>query len=247
MEDYEHQEVEFWRKLWETDVSRSQMLKRSAAAAAGLTVMAGPGAAIAARLRSVASPPIKGRGFSKKEMVAEAKKEGHVNLIALPRDWANYGQMLDSWKKLYGISYTDDNPDGSSAQEMQAIKSLKGDPRAPDCIDVGPSFAVQGSNDGSLGKYFVSTWGTIPRAMKDGRGFWAGDYWGAISIGANAGLVNPIPKTFADLMKPAYKNKVALNGSPLTSNSPSPACSRRRSPTAARSATSSRASNTSPS
>jgi putative spermidine/putrescine transport system substrate-binding protein len=219
VEDYEHQEEEFWRKLWETDMTRSQMLKRSAAAAAGLTVLAGPSAAIAARLKSVAAPPVKGRGFSTKELVAQAKKEGHVNLIALPRDWANYGQMLDTWKKKYGISYTDDNPDGSSAQEMQAIKSLKGDPRAPDCIDVGPSFAVTGSNDGSLGKYFVSTWGTIPRAMKDGRGFWAGDYWGAISIGANAGLVNPVPKTFADLLKPAYKNKVALNGSPLTSNS----------------------------
>jgi putative spermidine/putrescine transport system substrate-binding protein len=219
VEDYEHQEEEFWRKLWETDMTRSQMLKRSVAAAAGLTVLAGPSAAMASRLKSVKSPPTKGRGFSMKEMVAEAKKEGHVNLIALPRDWANYGQMLDTWKKKYGISYTDDNPDGSSAQEMQAIKSLKGDPRAPDCIDVGPSFAVTGSNDGSLGKYFVSTWGTIPRAMKDGRGFWAGDYWGAISIGANAGLVNPVPKTFADLLKPAYKNKVALNGSPLTSNS----------------------------
>ena len=219
MEDYEHQEVEFWRKLWETDISRSQMLKRSAAAAAGLTVLAGPSAAIASRLKSVASPPTRGRGFSKTEMIAEAKKEGHVNLIALPRDWANYGEMLDTWKKKYGISYDDTNPDGSSAQELQAIKSLKGDPRAPDCVDVSAVFAVQGSNDGSLGKYYVSTWGTIPRAMKDGRGFWAGDYWGAISIGANRNLISNVPKTFADLLKPEYKNKVALNGSPLTSGS----------------------------
>jgi putative spermidine/putrescine transport system substrate-binding protein len=181
--------------------------------------MAGPGAALAARLRSVASPPTKGHGFPMKELVAEAKKEGHVNLIALPRDWANYGQMLDTWQKKYGISYDDTNPNGSSAQENQAIVSLKGDPRAPDCVDVGPSFAVAGSNTGLYGKYFVSTWGTIPRAMKDGRGFWAGDYWGAISIGANQGLVSNVPKTFADCLKPEYKNKVALNGSPLTSNS----------------------------
>ena len=219
MEDYEHQEIEFWRKLEEQEMSRAQMLKRSVAAAAGLTILAGPGLAAAARLRGAASPPLKGRGFSTKELVAEAKKEGHVNLIALPRDWANYGEMLDTWKKKYGIGYTDDNPNGSSAQELQAIASLKGDPRAPDVVDVGPSFAVQGSNDGSFGKYFESTWGTIPRAMKDGRGFWAGDYWGAISIGANQGLVQNVPKTFADLKKPEYKNKVALNGSPLTSNS----------------------------
>ena len=45
MEDYEAQEVEFWRKLHETDMSRSQMLKRSIAAATGLTVLASPGLA----------------------------------------------------------------------------------------------------------------------------------------------------------------------------------------------------------
>ena len=37
MEDYEAQEVEFWRKLEEEDISRSSMLRRSAAAAFGLT------------------------------------------------------------------------------------------------------------------------------------------------------------------------------------------------------------------
>ena len=219
MEDYEHQEVEFWRKLEEGEMSRAQMLKRSVAAAAGLTILTSPGLALASRLRGAVSPPTKGHGFSFKELVAEAKKEGHVNLIALPRDWANYGEMLDVWQKKYGIGYTDDNPQGSSAQELQAIKSLKGDPRAPDNVDVNPSFAVQGSNDGSFGKYFVSTWGTIPRALKDGRGFWAGDYWGVISIGVNRGIVSNVPKSFADLKKPEYKNKVALNGSPLTSGS----------------------------
>ena len=40
MEDYEAQEQEFMRKLAEMDMSRSQMLKRSLAAAAGLTVLA---------------------------------------------------------------------------------------------------------------------------------------------------------------------------------------------------------------
>jgi hypothetical protein len=39
VEDHEEQEVEFWRKLDEEGMSRSQMLKRSIAAAAGLTVL----------------------------------------------------------------------------------------------------------------------------------------------------------------------------------------------------------------
>jgi putative spermidine/putrescine transport system substrate-binding protein len=219
MEEYEAQELEFWRKLEETDMSRSQLLKRSFAAAAGLTILSSPGVALGARRLGSKNPPLKGRGFSMKEMIAQAKKEGHLNTIALPPDWANYGEIMSTFQKKYGIPITNDNPDGSSAQENQAIQSLKGDSRAPDVVDVGPAFAVSGAASGLYGKYFVSNFATIPRSMKDTRGYWWGDYWGAISIGYNQNLVPNPPKTWKDLLKPEYKGKVALNGSPLTSNS----------------------------
>jgi putative spermidine/putrescine transport system substrate-binding protein len=219
MEEYQEHDVEWWRKLEEQGMSRSQMLKRSAAAAFGLTVLAATPEALAARQRVLKSPPLLGRGFDMKEMVAEAKKEGHLNTIALPPDWSNYGEQLSTFKKKYGIPITDDNPDGSSAQENQAIVSLKGDKRAPDVVDVGPAFAVTGTQQGLYTRYFVSTFSTIPRAMKDTRGYWWGDYYGAISIGYNQNLISTPPKSFQDLLKPDYRNKVALNGSPLTSNS----------------------------
>src|SRR5205085_7423465 len=105
------------------------------------------------------------------------------------------------------------------AQENQAIRSLKGDSRAPDVVDVGPSFAIAGATEGLYAPYKVATYKTIPARMKDSRARWSGDYWGAISIGYNASLVKPAPKTFKDLLGSAYRNKVALNGNPLTSNS----------------------------
>jgi putative spermidine/putrescine transport system substrate-binding protein len=219
MEDYEAQELEFWRKLQEQGMSRAQMLKRSVAAAAGLTVLSSPGMAWARGAGMLAAPPLKGKSISMKELVAQAKKEGHLNTIALPPDWANYGEIMSTFQKKYGIAITNDNPDGSSAQENQAIVSLKGDSRAPDVVDVGPAFAVSGTAQGLYGRYFVSEFATIPRAMKDTRGYWWGDYWGAISIGYNQNLISNPPKTFADLLKPEYKGKVAINGSPLTSNS----------------------------
>jgi putative spermidine/putrescine transport system substrate-binding protein len=86
-------------------------------------------------------------------------------------------------------------------------------------VDVGISFAIDGARQGLYAKYFVSEFATIPRAMKDTRGLWWGDYWGAISIGYNTALVSNPPKTWKDLLKPEYKGKVALNGSPLQSNS----------------------------
>lgn len=218
MEDYEAHEQEFWAKLEEEGMSRSSMLRRSAAAAVGLTVLGSAGTALGATGRGYA-PPLKGSAAGMKDLIKRAKKEGKLNTIALPRDWANYGELMDTFAKKYGIKITNDNPDGSSAQENEAIRSLKGDSRAPDAVDVGVSFAIAGANEGLYAKYFPSTYKTIPRAMKDTRGFWMGDYWGAVSIGYNQNLISNPPKTWKDLLKPEYKGKVALNGSPLTSNS----------------------------
>jgi putative spermidine/putrescine transport system substrate-binding protein len=219
MEEHEEQGLEFWRKLHERDMSRAQMLKRSVAAAAGLTVFSSPGLAWARERGIRVTPPLKGRGFSMKELIAEAKKEGKLNVIALPHDWANYGQIISTFKSKYGLAMDEQNPDGTSAQENQAVQSLQGDPRAPDVVDDGPAFAIAGTAQGLFTRYFVSEFSTIPRNMKDTRGYWTGDYWGAVSIGYNGNLVSTPPKTFQDLLKPEYKGKVAMNGSPLTSGS----------------------------
>jgi len=216
MDDYEAQEQEFWRRLEEEQISRSTMLRRSLAAAAGLTILSSPAAAFAARR---ATPPLKGSSISMSELVAEAKKEGKLNTIALPPDWANYGEIMSTFQKKYPVKITNDNPNGTSAEENQSVVSLKGDSRAPDVLDVGPSFAIAGTAAGLYAKYFVKNFSTIPRAMKDTRGYWTGDYWGAVSIGYNAGLVSTPPKTWQDLLKSDYKGKVALNGSPLSSGS----------------------------
>jgi putative spermidine/putrescine transport system substrate-binding protein len=219
MEDYEAQEIEFWAKLEEEGMSRSSMLRRSAAAAFGLTILGNAGTALGATRAAAATPPLRMTKDGLAALVKAAKKEGKLNTIALPPDWANYGEALSTFQKKYGIKITNDNPDGSSAQENEAIRSLKGDSRAPDVVDVGVSFAIAGANEGLYAKYFNSNYKTIPRALKDTRGFWMGDYWGAISIGYNQNLVSTPPKTWKDLLKPEFKGKVALNGSPLTSNS----------------------------
>ena len=218
MEDYEAQEVEFWAKLEEEGMSRSSMLRRSVAAAAGLTVLGSASTALGmSKMRAAAPTHMTQDAF--KQLVANAKKEGHLNTIALPPDWANYKEALADFPKKYGIGITNDNPNGSSAQENQAIVSLKGDNRAPDAVDVTESFAVQGTAQGLYAPYFNLNYKTIPRALKNTHGYWMGDYWGAVSIGYNKSLISNPPKTFKDLLKPDYKGKVAMNGSPLSSGS----------------------------
>ncbi len=219
MEDFQEQEYEFLRKLEEERIGRRKLLKRGLATAAGLTVIALPEAALAARQKALADPPIRGTKKNLAQLVAAAKKEGHLNVIALPPDWANYGEIISTFTKKYGIGITSDNPNGSSSDENQAIVSLKGDPRAPDVVDVNPTFAVAGTVSGLYSRYYVSNYASVPRSMKDTRGLWTGDYYGSVTIGYNANVVKTPPKSFADLLKPIYKNQVALNGSPLKSGS----------------------------
>jgi putative spermidine/putrescine transport system substrate-binding protein len=152
-------------------------------------------------------------------LVAAAKKEGTLNLIAVPRTWAGYGAIIDAFTAKYGIKINSENPDGSSGDEINAIKSTKGQDSAPDVVDVGNSYALSGAQDGLYAPYKVATWADIPDAFKDAGGLWFSDYGGYISIGCNAAKAGgTCPKTIKDLDNPAYKGLVALNGDPTSAN-----------------------------
>lgn len=183
-------------------LSRRQTLKLTTAGLLGGGLGAGLGTS-----RAVAG--------SMATLEAAAKAEGQLNVITLPRDWANYGWLMDTFAKRYGITIDDANPDGSSAEELQAIRSLKRQSRAPDVVDLGPAFAIAATSERLLQPYKVATWNEIPDEVKHPEGYWYGDYFGVVSFGVNMSVVKNAPKTWADLLKPEYKGMVALNGNPL--------------------------------
>ena len=142
-------------------------------------------------------------------LVAAAKKEGTLNVIALPPDWANYGEVIKGFQAKYGLKVYSAQPDASSADEITAAKNLKGQSKAPDVFDLsGP---VANANTAMFAAYEVATFNDVPATLKDTNGLWVNDYGGYMSIGYDAGKV-PAPTTVADLLKPAYKGKVALVG-----------------------------------
>jgi putative spermidine/putrescine transport system substrate-binding protein len=159
-------------------------------------------------------------GGGMKALIKAAKKEGTLNVIALPTNWANYGAQLSTFHRKYGIKIVSQNPSGSSAQEIQAIKSLKGRSSAPDVVDVGLAFAAAGKSQGLFAPYKVATWKDIPKNQKDSGGSYYQDYGGFISFGCNMNLLGstPCPTTWAALKQSKYHNAVALNGSPLSAN-----------------------------
>jgi putative spermidine/putrescine transport system substrate-binding protein len=154
------------------------------------------------------------------QLIAGAKSEGELTVIALPRDWCNYGAVIDGFKATYGLKVNELNPDAGSGDEIEAIKANKSNkgPQAPDVIDVGLSFGPTAKADGLLQPYKVSTWDTIPDDQKDAEGYWYGDYYGVLAFEINADLVKKLPTDWADLLDPAYKNTVAVGGDPRSSN-----------------------------
>ena len=88
---------------------------------------------------SVATSAAAGGGM--KALIAEAKAEGTLNVIALPPSFANYGKILTSFSKLYGIKIDPIDPFGTSQQEITQIKRTNG-AGAADVVDVQTPVAI---------------------------------------------------------------------------------------------------------
>ena len=146
------------------------------------------------------------------DLEAAAIEEGGLNVIALPRDWANYGAVLDLFAEKYPeITITEASPDGSSAEEIQAADSLAGQDTAPDVFDLGLAVALASID--RFAPYQVATWSEIPDALKEESGLYVGDYGGYMAVGYDPAAV-PDPESLEDLLGSDYTGKVAINGDP---------------------------------
>ena len=168
-----------------------------------------------------------GRDFSKVTSAAQAgglagleaacKKEGQLNVIALPLYWANYGDMIDGFKKKYGVKIDEANPEGSSQEEIDAAVTNKGTKRSPDVFDLGLAVAVKYLNTGTYAPYKVRTWKNLQGASTvDPTAQFTPNYTGTMTIGYS-GTLGTITK-LDDLLDPKFKGKIALNGDPLGSS-----------------------------
>ena len=172
-------------------MSRSQMLKRSFAAAAGLTVLASPGVALARARRGATPPAAQGPRLL-------AQGDDHGGEEGRPpqhdRAAARLGELRrDHVDLLEEVRH----PDHERQPERQLGAGEPGDharSRATRAHRTSSTSAPRSPSPGAAaGPLRASTssrrFSTIPRAMKDTRGFWNGDYWGAISIGYNQNLI----------------------------------------------------------
>ncbi len=144
-------------------------------------------------------------------LIAAAQAEGQLNVIALPDNWANYGEIKALFEEKYGIVVNSADPDISSAEEIAAADNLRGQDTAPDVFDLGTAVTLDSLD--YFAPYKVANWDEIPDANKDADGLWVNDYTGSMSIGYQSNDV-PAPTSLDDLLGDAYRGAVAINGDP---------------------------------
>ena len=144
-------------------------------------------------------------------LVAAAKAEGQLNVIALPRDWAHYGALIDGFKRQYGLKVDELHPNAISQDEIDAAVKAGKSKIAPDVFDLNMTVAL--ANSRLFAPYKVTSWDSIPSAQKEGDGAWYQDYGGYMSIGENTAAV-PVVTQLTDLLQPKFKGKIAIKGDP---------------------------------
>lgn len=183
--------------------------------------------AISIPVLSISTASAAGRDYSKitnasagggmAALVAACQAEGQLNVVALPRYWANYGDMIDGFKKTYGVKIDEANPEGSSQEEIDSAIQLKGTDRSPDVFDVGLAVAAKYLGTGTFAPYKVKTWNYLLGASTvSPTGEVTPNYTGTMTIGYS-GALGTITK-MEDLLDPKFKGKIALNGDPLGSS-----------------------------
>ena len=124
-----------------------------------------------------------------------------------PPEWADWGSQLKAIKARTGITVPPDNK--NSGQSLAQLVAEKASPVA-DVTYLGVTFGIQAKKEGVVTGYKPAAWNDIPAGLKDADGAWFTIHSGTLGFMVNVDALKgkPIPKSWADLLKPEYKGLV---------------------------------------
>lgn len=124
-----------------------------------------------------------------------------------PTEWADWGTQLRAIKAKTGVNVPADNK--NSGQSLAQLVAEKSSPVA-DVVYLGVTFAIQAQKDGVVAAYKPAAWNDIPDGLKDPAGHWFSIHSGTMGFMVNVDALKgkPVPKSWADLLKPEYKGLV---------------------------------------
>jgi len=124
-----------------------------------------------------------------------------------PPVWADWASQLRAVKERTGVTVPPDNK--NSGQTLSQLVAEKASPVA-DIAYYGVTFGIQARKDGVTAAYKPAHWGEIPDGLKDPDGHWFTTHSGTLGFMVNVDALKgkPVPKSWADLLKPEYKGLV---------------------------------------
>lgn len=125
-------------------------------------------------------------------------------------NYANWGGVTAQYLKESGVRVPPDMK-GSSAT-MVALEKEQGNPQA-DVAYYNAAIGYQAAGKGLHQPYKPKGWEKIPTELKDPNGLWWAVHSANIAIIVNTAALKgkPVPKSFADLLKPEYKGMIVYD------------------------------------
>lgn len=150
-------------------------------------------------------------------LITNAKKEGKLQAIGIPPEWADYKDILAGYAAKYVPVEYQAEAEFSSAQELEVFVKSKSHAHG-DIGDVGFKFGPQAMQQGLVTPYKHANWADIPDNLKDPNGNWCTEYYGTQAFVINTDIVKNPPTSFKELLSGNYKNQVGIDGDPRQAN-----------------------------
>ena len=175
-----------------------RFLKYAAAAALGIALP------LAAAAQTVNDSPELYPG--EKALYEAAAKEGMVVSFDTGPTWANWAAQFAAFKKRYPAVEMAYNDLGSAATVV-ALEKARNRPQADTAYYFAAS-AVDAANKDVVAPFKPVNFDKLPDVFKHPEGKWFTIHSLTIAFVVNTKLVKNVPQSWADLLKPEYKNSI---------------------------------------
>ncbi len=136
----------------------------------------------------------------------KAKEEGMVVSFDTGPTWANWGNQFKAFQKRYpGVEIVYN--DLGSAATVVALDKSRRRPQADTAYYFAQS-AIDAKAKGVVEGFKPTNFDKLPQAFQDENGDWFIVHQLVVALLVNKKLVKEVPESWADLLKPEYKNSI---------------------------------------